>query len=168
MRLNSSSNVLEPVAPVPPFLTLDFTSAPAAVISRLERARAANFRHKLDASGGRAARLPEGHVAVVHGADQRREMRAARNRDGCAASGPVACKRYRVCCCGLRTGRLRLHAEGDDGKEKNTYRSPSRDRKKRGRGVENRRVPTYGYRPGTPRRTGPVVCLTLIRPFQIK
>ena len=91
---------------------------------RPEHARAANFRHKLNACGGRAARLPEGHTAVVHGADQRRKMCAARNRDGCTAGGPVACKRYIVGGGGLRMHRIQSHAEGDGGKEEKTHSDP--------------------------------------------
>ena len=92
---------------------------------RLERARATKFRHSFHTSGGCAARCPEGHIAVVYGADQRREMRAAHNPAGCAVGVPVAFKSYRVGGGGLRAGRFRLRAEDDGGKEEKTHCAPA-------------------------------------------
>jgi hypothetical protein len=85
---------------------------------RFERARAANFRYLLHAGGGRAARCPEGHATVVHGANQRREMCTAGNRNGCTTSGPVAFKRYIVGGGGLRVRQSRLRTEYNGYKEK--------------------------------------------------
>ena len=111
-----------PVGPVPFSSTVDFTSVPLALISDFERARAANFRHTLHAKGGRAARRPESHAAVMHGADQRSEMGTGRNPIGRALGVPVAFKRHRVGSGALRAGKLRLRAEDDDYKEKKTRR----------------------------------------------
>ena len=108
---------------------------------RPERARAANFRHPFNAGGGRAARCPEGHATVVHGADQGREMRAARNPVGRALGVPVACKRHRVGRCGLRTGRRQLHTEDDCDKEKKSRCDPGRTEKDTGKPQKTSALP---------------------------
>ena len=82
-------------------LRLDFGS---------ERARRSGLGHGLDSGSGRAARTPEGHLAVVHRADQGSEVRAAHHPAGSAGGGPRALKRHgvvgrivvRLCLCGSR------------------------------------------------------------------
>ena len=164
-----TSNVLVPVAEVPLAWTVDLTVPAAALLI-------SDLNVPVEPSSATpstpAVAVPPGvqnvTPTVVHGADQRREMGAAHNPAGRTLVVPVACKRYRVCCCGLRVRQFRLHTKDNGYKEKKPHRGLGNIAEDSGETQKTPPPKKRRYRPGATGQAYPAVCQISAEPFQVK